>query len=129
MIITFTHFKTVCHIPNLGLVARIKYYDDDSLICEVTLDNESINEDLEYKWFENDTKILCEKHEQLRQQKAMFMSEPKYKCVVVNKRGNTSIETTSNTLIVKRKSKWNSVLANNNIILYLHLSDAKLLHG
>ena len=96
-------------MPNLGLVARIKYYDDDSLICEVTLDNESINEDLEYKWFENDTEILREKHEQLQQQKAMFMSEPKYKCVVVYKGGNTNIKATSNTLTVKRKSKWNSV--------------------
>ena len=123
MIITFTVFKTVCHTPNIDLVARIENYDDDSLICEVTLDNEPINVAyLTYKWYEYETEIPQETDKQLQQRQSVFMSKQKYKCVVVYKRGNISIEATSNTLTVKKKSKCAGDGAN-IIIKYTKLLD------
>ena len=107
VIITFTDFKTVCHTPNIDIIARVENSDDGSLICEVTLDNESINEHLTYKWYENETEIPQETHKQLQQRQSVFMSKQKYKCVVVYKRENISIEATSNTLSVKKKGKCN----------------------
>ena len=113
VIIIFTNFKTVCHTPNIVLVARVEHSDDDSLICEVTLDNESINEHLTYKWYENETEIPQETHKQLQQWQSVFMSK-KYKCFVVYESGNIRLESTSNTFspTVTRKSKYDSGGAN-----------------